>query len=403
MDATEFESICPNCGEELQDEWVFCPFCGISLTETDETLAETRDEYAQVGRLSNYAVYFKQAQEILEEDGDLEEALIHCEAALEIKPDSAEAHNLRGLILDLIGNRGEAIQSYREAVRLDPNFEDARQNLAEADAEQRGQSFQLVGADDPEQRKFGWWKLILLALVILILTGIFLKSGELINSIGSLIGPTTVLTFEPDRSKITDVDKAILEETAQILTERCDFMGCKGVKFNVSGDGQIVGKIPAYLNVDVETLKQKISVAGLIEFTDFGTTPIAVGTTIITDFEHPFFPKADLADAHHTIMTNAEIESANLSQDQLGQYLINFTLTEKGAKIFAEYTSKNIGSYLGIVIDKVILSVPIVNSAITSGEGVIEGNFTEESARNLAAYLHIRPLPIPLVLVEVGK
>jgi preprotein translocase subunit SecD len=400
MEPSEFESTCPNCGEDLQEEWVFCPFCGVSLTETDETLMDETDDYTQVGRLSDYTLHFRRAQEAVEEDGDLEDALYDCDAALELDPKSAEAHNLRGLILDLLGSKGEAIQSYREAVRLDSTFEDARQNLAEAEAEQRGQQVQLVGADDSEQKKFGWWKFILPALVIVILTGVLFKAGELLNSIGSLIGPTTILTFEPDRSKITDVDKAVLEETAQILTERCDFMGCKGVKFNVSDNGQIVGKIPAYRNVDVETLKRKISVAGLIEFTDFGTTPIAVGKTVVTDFEHPFFPKADLANAHHTIMTNAEIESAIVSKNQLGQYLIDFTLTESGAKTFTEYTTNHVGSYLGILLDKVVLSAPQVSEPITAGKGQISGNFTIESASNLTAYLNITPLPIPLVAVQ---
>lgn len=122
MDASEFVSTCPNCGEELREEWAFCPFCGISLTESDETLADGKDDYAQVGRLSDYTLHFRRAQEAVEEDGDLEDALYDCEAALELDPKSAEAHNLRGLILDLLGNRGEAIQSYREAVRLDPQF-----------------------------------------------------------------------------------------------------------------------------------------------------------------------------------------------------------------------------------------------------------------------------------------
>jgi tetratricopeptide (TPR) repeat protein len=181
MDASEFESTCPNCGEELQEEWAFCPFCGVSLTETDETSMDEADDYAQVGRLSDYTLHFRRAQEAVEEDGDLEDALYDCDAAIALDPKSAEAHNLRGLILDLLGSKGEAIQSYREAVRLDPTFEDARQNLAEAEAEQRGQQFQLIGADESEQKKFGWWKLILLALVILILTGIFIKAGESIK------------------------------------------------------------------------------------------------------------------------------------------------------------------------------------------------------------------------------
>jgi preprotein translocase subunit SecD len=102
-------------------------------------------------------------------------------------------------------------------------------------------------------------------------------------------------------------------------------------------------------------------------------------------------------------MTNTEIESATVSTDQTGRFVIDFTLTEKGTKIFTEYTSENVGSYLGIILDKVVLSMPQVNSPIIGGQGQITGNFDEESAGSLAAYLNIIPLPIPLVFVGGGE
>lgn len=402
MSSQSFELNCPDCGEKIEERMNFCPICGINLKETTNPATGPTGYQTEIGRLSKYEDFLVRAQEALENDSQLEDALSDCETAIQLNPRAAEAHNLRGLILDLLERKDEAIQSYREAIRLDPTFEEARENLNDAEAEKRGQQFQLIGTDDPEQKKFGWRKLVLLALVLLISAGIFFKSGELLNSIGSIIGPTNTLTFEPDRSKITDVDRAVLEETAQILTDRCDFMGCKSVKFAVSDNGQIVGKIPSYLNLDVETLAGKISAIGLLEFTNFGPTPVPKGTRVTTDFLHPFVLQAD-EKAWHTIMTNAEIESATVSKDQLGLYVISFTLTETGTQIFAKYTSANVGDYLGIILDKVVLSMPQVGSPITSGQGQITGNFDEESARSLTAYLNINPLPIPLVVMNIGE
>lgn len=71
----------------------------------------------------------------LREQSRLLEALEKCETAVRIDSGLAEAHNLRGLILDELGRTDEAIASYREALRLDPNFEDAQENLREIEIE----------------------------------------------------------------------------------------------------------------------------------------------------------------------------------------------------------------------------------------------------------------------------
>ncbi|MFL7793662.1 MAG: RDD family protein [Anaerolineae bacterium] len=68
------------------------------------------------------------------EANDFESALRECELAIQIAPDLAQAHNLRGVILEDQGRREEAIAAYREAVRLDPNLRDAKQNLSGAES-----------------------------------------------------------------------------------------------------------------------------------------------------------------------------------------------------------------------------------------------------------------------------
>jgi tetratricopeptide (TPR) repeat protein len=61
-----------------------------------------------------------------------------------LAPDLAEAHNLRGTILDALGQKEQAIDAYQEALRLQPTFRDAQNNLHEAEAELREQ-----GASSP--------------------------------------------------------------------------------------------------------------------------------------------------------------------------------------------------------------------------------------------------------------
>jgi len=67
----------------------------------------------------------------LKEDDCFAEAMALCDEALALNPDSAEAHNLRGLLLDGQHDPCQAIAAYREAVRLDPDFVEAEKNLSE--------------------------------------------------------------------------------------------------------------------------------------------------------------------------------------------------------------------------------------------------------------------------------
>jgi preprotein translocase subunit SecD len=94
------------------------------------------------------------------------------------------------------------------------------------------------------------------------------------------------------------------------------------------------------------------------------------------------------------------IDNVQVSRDPSGQYVIQFQLTSEGADIFAEYTTEHVGEFLGIVLDKTVISAPNVNEPITEGEGVISGAFTLESANNLAVQLRYGSLPIPLKVVE---
>lgn len=100
-------------------------------------------------------------------------------------------------------------------------------------------------------------------------------------------------------------------------------------------------------------------------------------------------------------MTGRELKIASFAPDQLGNYEVAFELTETGKQIFGAFTSQHIGSVLAIVLDKVVISAPTIQSAITEGQGVITGKFTYEEAKALAVQLRYGALPIPLKEVEV--
>jgi preprotein translocase subunit SecD len=125
------------------------------------------------------------------------------------------------------------------------------------------------------------------------------------------------------------------------------------------------------------------------------TTPITP-TEPITSAE----PAPDLAITDRvfaTVLTGAHLETASVQRnEQTGQFLIAFEMTEEGGRIFEEYTGRNINKYLSIVLDKVVISSPVIRSEIPDGRGVIEGDFGLEEARNLVIQLRYGSLPVPL-------
>jgi preprotein translocase subunit SecD len=80
--------------------------------------------------------------------------------------------------------------------------------------------------------------------------------------------------------------------------------------------------------------------------------------------------------------------------------MVGIAFTTAGAQKMADYSGKNIGHYLVIARDGVVISSPAIASAMTDGKAVIMGKFTLETASTLAAQLISGGLPFPLVVVE---
>lgn len=221
-------------------------------------------------------------------------------------------------------------------------------------------------------------------------------------------GLQVLLEADIPANAMTESELADSMQTARLIMEnRTNALGVSENVLQLAGSNRIVGEFPGLENTD-EVLGI-IQQTGLLEFVDTGDINLPEGSTVTTDFATGSSGTPDTtapADGqpaptiYHTIMTGSDLKQVQVTQDQLGQYVIQFDLTPDGATIFAQHTAANIGKYLTIVLDKRVISSPVINSAIPDGSGIIQGNFTAESANALAVQLRYGSLPVPLKVVE---
>jgi len=85
---------------------------------------------------------------------------------------------------------------------------------------------------------------------------------------------------------------------------------------------------------------------------------------------------------------------------QSNETVVSFTLDRVGAKKFGKATSTGVGKRLAIILDGKIISAPSVREPILGGSGQISGDFTFQSATDLALLLRSGALPAPLNIIE---
>lgn len=100
------------------------------------------------------------------------------------------------------------------------------------------------------------------------------------------------------------------------------------------------------------------------------------------------------------ILNGSQVIDAQVAFDQANQAIINFTLNSTGARIFGEFTSKNIGKRLAVVLDGKVYSAPNIRERIGGGSGQISGGFTVAEAGNVAIALRSGALPATVTLQE---
>ncbi|MCC6299311.1 MAG: protein translocase subunit SecD [Anaerolineales bacterium] len=208
--------------------------------------------------------------------------------------------------------------------------------------------------------------------------------------------------LEADLPEGSPVTRESMETARDIVENRTNALGVSENLIQVAGDRRIVGEFPGA--EDADAILDIIQQTGLLEFVDTGDFTPEEGSILQTDYvPGSTAPPASTGDGtvFHTVMTGKDLTSVNVGQDpNTGEIGINFVLSSEGAQAFGAHTAANIGKTLSIVLDKVVISAPRIDAAITGGSGTISGSFTTESANALAVQLRYGSLPIPLKVVE---
>ena len=148
---------------------------------------------------------------------------------------------------------------------------------------------------------------------------------------------------------------------------------------------------------DPEEAINELSATALLTFREGGSYE-----TVDYDADgNPVYKTPTGTTAETIILEGSEVVTAqpavNTDQDTgATQYVVSLELSSEGAAKFAEATERLQGQTISIWMDDVMLSAPTVNAVISDGKCVIEGNFTSESATQLAAQIQAGALPFAL-------
>lgn len=94
------------------------------------------------------------------------------------------------------------------------------------------------------------------------------------------------------------------------------------------------------------------------------------------------------------------IDSQPSQDSRTNEWVVSFTFDSLGGRQFGDATRNNVGRYLAIVLDRRVISAPVIREPILGGRGQISGSFTAASANDLAVLLRAGALPAPLTVVE---
>jgi len=217
-----------------------------------------------------------------------------------------------------------------------------------------------------------------------------------------LVGGVQVL-LEADLSQDIEISSTSMDTAREIIESRANGMlGVGEAVVQQVGERRISVELPG--EADPQKAIDVIGETGQLEFVDMGQISAQdsvnlIGQVLVTDYP----PSPDVSEGtafYHTVMIGAAIEKVGSQPDNFGEPQVVFTLDAEGTRVFADYTSSHVGSFLAIVLDKQVISAPRVAGAITSGSGSITGNFTLETAANLATTLRYGSLPIPFTVSQ---
>jgi len=221
------------------------------------------------------------------------------------------------------------------------------------------------------------------------------------------------VTTPPDNSivavfgevAIREKQKQIVEQSIEIIRRRIDESGTKELTVQRQGTDRILLQVPG-LKDPAEILKYlgqaKLEfrlVNDNVSPTEAGVTGVPPNSEILPNADRTPGSPAQYVLYKRIVVGGESLTSASPQNDQ-GRWLIQFRFDSAGGRKFCQATTDNVHKQLAIVLDKKVISAPVIQTAICGGTGQITGNYTAQSATDLALLLRAGALPASLTVVE---
>ena len=195
---------------------------------------------------------------------------------------------------------------------------------------------------------------------------------------------------------LIEIKESSLDQALEIVRRRIDEIGTNEPNILKRGNDRILVELPG--------LDDPMRIKNLLGKTANLTFRLVVNRDEAGFGSEKLFSEDDLEEitvSKRIILSGENLIDANPTMDnESNQTVVSFTLDRVGAKRFGKATTSNIGKRLAIVLDGKVISAPVIRDAIVSGSGQISGDFTFQSATDLALLLRSGALPAPLNIIE---
>jgi preprotein translocase subunit SecD len=188
-----------------------------------------------------------------------------------------------------------------------------------------------------------------------------------------------------------------------VVRRRIDPQGTKEITVVNQGETRILVQVPGV--EDPEALKQLIGQTARLEFKlvalDADPNQVQQGRA---PAGAQVLPMADgtgfIAVKRRVMVDGDQLVDAKQGFDEQNAAVINIKFNSAGARRFGRTTQENVGKPFAIILDDKVLSAPNINEPILGGQARISGNFTVQSATDLAVSLASGKLPVKLNVIE---
>lgn len=199
------------------------------------------------------------------------------------------------------------------------------------------------------------------------------------------------VVLQADISQIPELDrKEALDSAREVIIRRVDLYGIAEPNVQTSIQGQayrLLVELPGV--TDPQQALDLVGTTAQLDFQLLKQTQVASDSAVPETVLEP------------TGLTGKQLKKTSVQFDpQTGEPTVSLAFNEEGTKLFAEITQNNIGANLGIFIDQGLVMAPTIQVPILTGEAVITGGFTVETAKQLSIQLNAGALPVPITVLE---